>query len=64
MRTVFVSTGTLFTVAARELGDATQWWRIAAMNGLRDPWVSGVLELRIPDHEPRLTGGLPPRPTA
>lgn len=38
----------LFQVAATELGDATQWYRIAALNGLTDPWVAGGLQIKIP----------------
>jgi hypothetical protein len=48
IKTVWASGVTLFDVAARQLGDATQWYRIAAMNGLTDPWVSGSVELKIP----------------
>ena len=62
MRSVFVSGETLFHMATRELGDATQWWRLAAQNGIADPWLAGVREIEVPDLEPRLTGGLPPRP--
>lgn len=31
----------LYHVAARQLGDATQWWRIARLNGLDDPDLGG-----------------------
>ena len=48
----------LFHVAARELGDATQWIRIAQANGLTDPMLSTVVTLTIPDVNPLLTGGL------
>lgn len=49
----------LFHVAARELGDATQWIRIAQANGLSDPMLASVVTLTIPDVNPLLTGGLP-----
>lgn len=49
VRTVTVSATTLFQVAANELGDALQWTRIARMNGLTDPWIEGVVELKIPN---------------
>lgn len=45
---VRVSGTTLFAVAAQELGDATQWYRIASLNGLVDPWIGPVCELLIP----------------
>jgi len=38
--TVTVSAGAnLFAIAAAELGDATQWLRIAMQNGLYDPFL-------------------------
>lgn len=58
MKTVTVSATTLFHVAARELGDATQWIRIAQENGLSDPMVHEVTDLRIPVLDPTLSGGL------
>lgn len=48
MRTITVAGGNLFRVAAEELGDATQWLRIAQVNGLSDPMLSGLLTLMIP----------------
>lgn len=47
-RVIWASGVTLFDVAARELGDATQWYRIAALNDLTDPWITGSIELKIP----------------
>ncbi len=47
-RTVIVSATTLYQVASDELGDATQWTRIARLNGLVDPWIAGVVRLKIP----------------
>jgi hypothetical protein len=47
-RRVTVAGGTLFRVALIELGDATQWDRIAAANGLTDPWLAGVVTLIVP----------------
>ena len=60
MRTILVAGTDLFTVAAQELGDATQWFRIAALNGLTDPMLFGLLTLRIPDLDTSQVGGLPP----
>lgn len=59
MHTVLVAGTDLFTVAARELGDATQWFRIAALNGLTDPMLYGLASLDIPDVDASQTGGLP-----
>jgi hypothetical protein len=47
-KVVRVSGTTLFHVAARELGDATLWERIADLNGLTDPWITRLVELKIP----------------
>lgn len=47
-KTVTVSATTLFHVAAEQLGDATQWNRIAALNGLWDPVITGLTTLKIP----------------
>lgn len=52
----------LFHVAARELGDACQWWRIAQTNGLSDPDLSKVetvRPLKIPMKDLTLSSGLP-----
>lgn len=45
---VRVSATTLFAVAARELGNALLWETIADLNGLVDPWIDQLIELRIP----------------
>ena len=59
MQTVRVADTTLFHVAAQELGGATQWNRIAALNGLDDPMLHGVYELSLPPYDVSVTGGLP-----
>jgi hypothetical protein len=48
LKTVRVAGGSLFALAAQELGDATQWNRIARLNGLCDPMIDGVATLVIP----------------
>lgn len=58
MRTILQSGGTLFHVAAAELGDATQWLRIARLNGLSDPVLHGVVELKLPPLDPQAGGGI------
>ena len=39
---------TLFHVAVRYLGDATQWTRIARLNGMSDPFLKQITTLNIP----------------
>ena len=58
MQTVTVASETLFSVAARYLGDATQWSRIAALNDITDPWLSGLTVLLIPDPDVSAGGGV------
>jgi hypothetical protein len=48
VKTIKVAAGNLFKLAAVELGDATQWNRIAAVNGLTDFIVPGPATLIIP----------------
>lgn len=59
MKTITVAGGNLFQIAAQQLNDATQWIRIAQLNGIADPMLSGLLTLRIPDPDPTAGGGLP-----
>ncbi len=61
MRIITVAGGNLFQIAAAELGDATQWLRIAQLNGLSDPMLSGVTTLLIPDQDPSAGGGIAPQ---
>lgn len=58
MQTLIVVSGNLFRIAAETLNDATQWIRIAQLNDLSDPVISGPMELRIPDPEPNSSGGI------
>jgi len=51
--TVFIGSGNLFQIADQYLGDATQWDRIAALNGLADPFFTGLTSpLNIPARAP------------
>lgn len=59
MRTIVVTGTNLFAIAAQELGDATQWFRIAALNDITDPMLFGLTTLQIPDPDATATGGLP-----
>ncbi len=58
MQTVTVAGGNLFQLAAQYLADATQWVRIAQLNGLSDPMLSGTVPLLIPDRDPNAGGGV------
>ena len=58
MRTIIVTSDNLFSIAARELGDATQWIRIAKLNRLSDPFVTGVQTLKLPLVDPNAGGGV------
>jgi hypothetical protein len=61
MQTVQVAGGNLYRVAAQYLGDATQWVRIAQLNNLSDPMLSGVVTLLIPAVDPSAGGGVAPQ---
>ena len=58
MRTLLVAGGNLFQIAAQQLGDATQWIRIAQLNRLSDPMLTGVITLAIPDLDSSAGGGI------
>lgn len=53
------SGGTLYALAAKQLGDATQWYRIAQANSLSDPMLSGIQTLKIPDAIAATSDGIP-----
>jgi hypothetical protein len=49
IQTVYAQSGTtLFHIAAASLGDATQWFRIALVNQIRDPFLQQSLTLKLP----------------
>lgn len=58
MQTITVAGGNLFQIAAAELGDATQWIRIAQLNAISDPMLAGVVTLLIPDLNRAAGGGI------
>ncbi len=58
MNTTTVAGGDLFRLALRHLGDATQWNRIATLNGLDDPVVRGLVTLRLPAVDRTAGGGV------
>jgi hypothetical protein len=55
----------LYALAAKYLGDATQWLRIGQQNGIADPMLANVipadqtLTLTIPEPDRSQTGGVP-----
>ena len=58
MQVITVAGGNLFQIAAAQLADATQWIRIAQLNGIVDPMLSGLVTLKIPDPNPAAGGGI------
>lgn len=58
MKSVTVVGGDLFRLALVHLGDATQWNRIAAANGLSDPVLDGLVTLRLPEVDSAAGGGV------
>jgi hypothetical protein len=58
MQIITFAGGNLFRIAAEQLADATQWIRIAQLNGLADPMLSGLINLKIPDPNPAAGGGI------
>lgn len=58
MNTLVVVGGDLFRIALQQLGDATQWNRIAALNGLSDPVLQGLVTLVVPAVDKMAGGGV------
>jgi nucleoid-associated protein YgaU len=58
MQVIVVSGGNLFQIAAQYLLDATQWIRIAQLNGISDPWLDGLQSLTLPDPDASAGGGV------
>ena len=59
MQKLTTAGGNLFRIAAEQLGDATQWIRIAQLNALADPVLTGLVTVNLPDPDPNATGGIP-----
>jgi hypothetical protein len=60
MQTIQVTGTDCFQLAAENLGDATQFYRILTQNSLTDPLILGTpIEIVIPDVETTSTGGIP-----
>jgi hypothetical protein len=58
MKTLTVAGDNLFRIAAVQLADATQWIRIAELNKISDPMLSGVTTLLIPRVDRSAGGGV------
>jgi nucleoid-associated protein YgaU len=58
MKTITVAGGSLYQLALQYLGDATQWARIAEVNGLIDPEISGIVTLQLPQVDSSAGGGI------
>ena len=58
MASITVAGGNLFRIAAEQLGDATQWIRIAQLNGLSDFMVLGLITLEMPSVNLNAGGGI------
>ena len=58
MRSHVTVGGNLFRIAAEQLNDATQWIRIAQLNHLADPFLTGLVTLRLPPIDPTSGGGV------
>lgn len=58
MQTIQVAGGNLFRIAMQYLGDATQWVRVAQLNGISDPMLSGTATLKIPERDASAGGGV------
>jgi len=58
MQTFTTAGGNLFRIAAEQLGDATQWIRIAQLNQLSDPMLMGLVTLKLPKRDLGAGGGV------
>jgi nucleoid-associated protein YgaU len=58
MQTITVAGGNLYRLALQYLGDSTQWNRIAQLNSLIDPMLTGIVMLQIPSVDPSAGGGI------
>jgi hypothetical protein len=58
IKKIRVSGTTMFALAAQYLNDATQWYRIAALNNINDPWIGALTTLLIPPPQTFSNGGI------
>ncbi len=57
MNTIVIAGGDLFRIALQQLGDPTQWNRIASANKLTDPVLRGLTTLVLPSVDATAGGG-------
>ncbi len=62
MASITIAGGNLFRIAAEQLGDATQWIRIAQLNGMSDFLVLGLVTVQMPTINPNAGGGIVVQP--
>jgi nucleoid-associated protein YgaU len=55
--TMTIAGGNLMKIASQVYGDATQWNRIASLNGLWDFIIVGTVTLQIPPPNPAAANG-------
>jgi len=61
LKTILTIGGNLFEIAAVELGSALQWINVARANNLKDPVLTGQMEIIIPDFSPIFSDGIGPQ---
>jgi hypothetical protein len=61
LKTIVTIGGNLFEIAAVELGSALQWINVARVNNLKDPILTGQMEITIPDFSPIFSDGIGPQ---
>lgn len=59
VRIITVNNTSLPRVAAQELGDAREWIRIAQLNNMKNPIISGTRKLKIPSKADKASLGNP-----
>jgi hypothetical protein len=61
LQTITTIGGNLFQIAAVELGSALQWINIARTNNLKDPMLTGQVQIIIPDYSSIFSDGIGPQ---
>ena len=61
VRSITLTGGNLFEIAAIQLGSALQWINIARVNKLSDPMLSGQNVIIIPPISPAFADGIGPQ---
>lgn len=61
LQTINTIGGNLFAIAAAELGSALQWINIARTNDLKDPMLSGQMQIVVPVFSAAFSDGIGPQ---